>query len=353
MYFPLENIRKTAVGKWKMHHFTGAKSERIDIPATADADGYYSVTLIEVPDAGTATGTTTPPKIDGFTEFRGEPFDPNTNLPNFKQNQFWVNYQTGALLFHQFNAGVTIYCDYWGRGSLVEAEDVNDLNERLKKIEVFQDAPSFTKFEITNQPIEIEIGGTYPVNQNTKGEYTVKFYWETEFPENILNNSINIWDVNNNTLLGQNLPNTGLYEFVFASVVKFGAPKDLIFKIEGMSSNRNYFSKTIKVSWKYRIYWGTIGSTSFTSSMLSSLKTKLVSCPHGDYEFDADGYFVLVIPQNLPKIKRIVDKDFSLPIVFGTKLSPINILNEYNIGVLHDVYISENMIHSNVVAEVK
>ena len=104
--FPLVDIRKTYNGSWTQNHVT---NESIVVPSSAP----YVVRLEEVPDNGTIN---TPPTISGLTE--------NTIYPPVA-NEFYVNYGTGDLVFNSAQAGSSLTVDYWQKGSVVEASDIN------------------------------------------------------------------------------------------------------------------------------------------------------------------------------------------------------------------------------------
>ena len=121
--FPLHNVRKDILNNWHLEHIT----EEIQVPEEADEYGFFSISLIEIPESSAET----PIKIDGLTEFRSSPYDSKSKKYVLPPNQFWVNYFTGQILFHRNQAGNSFTVDYYGKGSLVEADDVNDLDERV------------------------------------------------------------------------------------------------------------------------------------------------------------------------------------------------------------------------------
>lgn len=121
IHFPLINLRKDVTSKWKLKHII---DEELEVPTFANEDGYYTDFLIEVPDTGSthADVTTTAPVISGLVEYRGTPVDPKTLRLKISPIQYFVNYQTGEILFHPNQAGNKFKVSYWGKGSLIEAE---------------------------------------------------------------------------------------------------------------------------------------------------------------------------------------------------------------------------------------
>ena len=107
--FPLVNLRKDVTNEWHLHHI---ESESITVPLEPNEWGYYTAYLTEIPDNGSNSNiVTAPPKIVGLTEYRGEPINQKTKRIVFGPNQFFVNYQTGEILFHQAQAGQTFSVD--------------------------------------------------------------------------------------------------------------------------------------------------------------------------------------------------------------------------------------------------
>lgn len=113
----LINVRKDSFGEWDPYEITG---ESHTIPSSSP----YTLSLDEVPSDGLIEGVeTTPPEISGFSEV-------TTELA-LAVDTFFVNYDTGMLTFHADNAGETISVDYWGLGSLIVADHINELRDRI------------------------------------------------------------------------------------------------------------------------------------------------------------------------------------------------------------------------------
>jgi len=104
--FPLVDIRKDYNGDWIQSHVI---DEVINVPLSAP----YVVRLEEVPDDGSINAR---PTISGLTETANYP--PNSN-------EFYINYGTGDIVFNVAQAGSSLTVDYWQKGSLVEAADIN------------------------------------------------------------------------------------------------------------------------------------------------------------------------------------------------------------------------------------
>ena len=111
-HFPLQNIRKTIDDQWDQQQITETKT----IPGSADN---YIIELIEVPDDGTVNQK---PIIQGYTETASYP------PPS---GQYYINYNKGHIGFNENDAGNVVSIEYYAKGSLIEADDINDLNDRI------------------------------------------------------------------------------------------------------------------------------------------------------------------------------------------------------------------------------
>jgi len=129
IHFPLNNIRKTINDVWNQLHLT----ETVTIPGSADN---YTISLREVPDDGSVNQK---PIINGFSE--------STSYPP-QQGNYYINYNTGYIQFNENDAGTTIDIAYYAKGSLIQAQHINYLNDQiniLKEIYTISDtAPSGT-----------------------------------------------------------------------------------------------------------------------------------------------------------------------------------------------------------------
>jgi len=116
IHFPLQNIRKTIDDKWNQLYY----SETRTIPGSADN---YIIELIEVPDDGSINQK---PVINGFTE---------TNVYPPPSGYYYINYNKGHIGFNENDAGSTVNINYYAKGSLVEADDINFLYDKLTALE--------------------------------------------------------------------------------------------------------------------------------------------------------------------------------------------------------------------------
>ena len=99
--------------------------------------------------------------------------------------------QTGEILFHPSRAGETFQVDYWGKGSLVESEDINALYNAIKNLDEQQKTPKFTEFYIKDQKTNYTVGESFP---SSDVPITKTFIWSVSNASNLKSNSIKIRD---------------------------------------------------------------------------------------------------------------------------------------------------------------
>jgi len=92
------------------------KNEYRIIPSYAP----YAIRLEEIPDKVREFS------IDGFTS-------DSENPP--ASNKYYLDYDLGVVWFNPYNAGSNIAIHYWGTGSIVAADDVNDLQDGITYLE--------------------------------------------------------------------------------------------------------------------------------------------------------------------------------------------------------------------------
>lgn len=113
--FPVYNIRKTIDDTWQQLFTTETRI----VPSASP----YIVELYEVPDDGSVNDK---PIINTLTE--------TTTYPP-SAGQFYVNYNNGHIAFNQNEAGNSYDIKYWKKGTLVEAEEINYLYNKLNAID--------------------------------------------------------------------------------------------------------------------------------------------------------------------------------------------------------------------------
>lgn len=164
--FPLVNLRKNPDGSWNQVYTT----EEITIPTESP----YVVRLSEVPDNGSINNK---PIISELAL--------TNNYPP-EEHEFYVNYLTGDLIFNSSQAGNSYTITYWKRGTLVDADHLNFLYDRIVKS--------------NSNPSELFSGelGTLHINQITKNAYIYINGWY-----NITNPELNIATQDSNGLMSK------------------------------------------------------------------------------------------------------------------------------------------------------
>jgi len=352
IFFPLANIRKDVVNEWHLNHI---RAEKIEVPSEPNEYGYFTVSLTEIPDNGTNTSiTTSAPKITGMTEFRGEPINRNTKRVNFAINQFFVNYQTGEIMFHQSQAGKTLFVDYFAKGSLVEAEDINYLHDRILALENAQFQPEFRSFSLHEAPSHLEVGQYFPVGNTLV--VPIRFAWEILRPELIVDESIFI--SLGNRKIASNLPTSIRATTVdFDQPQAFNEPASLEFFIYGTSISDASFSNSLKVTWTDRIFYGTSTDTIVTRTKVTRLSSNLLdsidksqvinfTCPE-----ETNSFKIFALPKRY-NIRYILDNKTGFRFAFNDPVE-ITITNNYNVVIPYNVYLSSYRVSPEVELKVE
>ena len=174
MPFPLVDLRKGYDESWQQVH----TNEIITVPSTPP----YVVKLTEVPDNGNVNSK---PSITGLTR---------TNIYPPGIDQFYVNYRTGTLVFHENQKGQTLTVSYWKIGSIIQCSDINYIHNCLPRRSTFVKNTGLIVNANSSQIFNIDGFGNYglvykftcsQLTGDSSGPYTIEFYDSTNF-DNIL-----------------------------------------------------------------------------------------------------------------------------------------------------------------------
>lgn len=348
--FPLKNIRRDVTGTWKFVHYTGSTSEQIEVPYEPDEYGYYTASLIEIPDNGSVSGVTSPPIISGLTEVKVSPINASGAL-TLTSTQFWINYQTGTLLFHPDQAGKTFAVDYWGKGSLAEVEEVNNLHERLLLLENGNiiGMPEFSQFYIQSQSQLIEVGSSISAG-------TLVFRWliDDKYLDYVKDNSIQITNVNTSTTLASGLANNFVYSYTLSDEITNTTETSQTFRIAGVNQINQTFYKDFIISWKFPIYYGEGSlSTTVDETFVKSLRVKTLNSSHKtDYTFESGGAKFIAYPVSWGTAARFIDTNTGFQVVMYNNPETISITNSYGIQTDYYVYRTLYELNSTITIEV-
>jgi len=289
-----------------MHHYTGDNREVLRIPKDADASGFHVLSLIEVPDSGSLPNVTTAPKITGYSEYRGDPYNFETNRLNLQANQFWVNYQTGQLLFHPANAEEEVWIDYWGRGSLIEADDINDLNNRIVRLENLNATADITEFYIFAQPQILALNAEFP-------EEYIRIYFKWNFAAPQYVQDVVLEDITNENILFETHKPTTFYELdqytlpleyihLVTERVSYNYPFTLTYRLTATNVMGDIFTKEFSVKWVNKMWTGSVASIDQISlSQITNTPPIIKEDPFGIYEIprvNMNEYRFILMPQD-------------------------------------------------------
>ncbi len=342
--FPLVNIRKDVTNKWSLHHI---ESEVLAVPDNPDEYGFYTVSLAEIPDNGSSPGSSSP-KIAGFTEFKGDPVNSKTGRLNLSPGQFYINYAIGQALFHPSVAGSNLSVDYYAKGSLVEAEEVNWLYERLKTIEADQFSPEFTSFSIVGMPKFVEIGQKFPTGNRTP--ISTIFQWEVDKLDLLEDNTLAI--TMGDLALGLGLrPSLGSIELPVPQQI-LNTPSKLEFRISAQTAAEVEISSTYSVDFVDRIFYGTSQTKIATSQRIRTLDSSLLESSDSRQDIDIlvpeeeYSFKIIAVPMRYA-IKKITDSETGLEFIIDDPVQ-VNISNQYGVVIPYFVYFSTYEISSAV-----
>lgn len=336
--FPLENIRKDAVNSWHMYHYTNDTAENFTIPENPNKYGYYSIFLKERPDNASIPNVSSRPKIDGYEEYIGIPIDADLNL-KLNEKQFYVNYDTGEIIFHPNSAGDIIYVDYWGKGSVIESEDINYLYDNINEINENL-ITSFTEFKINGKD-EIFL----PIQTYFADTGYLDFTWSIQ-ASNLKENTIQIKDLTNNIIVGQNLENIGIAVLPYKRIYK-DTYYEIIFEISIETISGYIIRKQLKVFWDNVIYYGSVDSKLMSENInLNDLNYSLFHQFTSIFECTKN-YLIILIPSNYGEPSSIIDNETNLSIVIDQKKIIKPIVSSEDISQDYTVYFSKYKLEPN------
>lgn len=252
--------------------------------------------------------------------------------------------QTGEILFHPSRAGETFQVDYWGKGSLVESEDINALYNAIKNLDEQQKTPKFTEFYIKDQKTNYTVGESFP---SSDVPITKTFIWSVSNASNLKSNSIKIINKTDGSVLASGLENTGLWDISFETVTRYTIPTEIIFEISAESNYGDILSMQFSVFYYEALFYGL--SVSNIDIDPAAIKTTLFSCDeliHLSFNEATEQHKFIAIPSGY-KLNSCVDKETSLQIVFNDVFTK-TLTNSFGLDKLFDVYVTAYPIESSL-----
>jgi len=217
-------------------------------------------------------------------------------------------------------------------GGLEAGTDINGMQpcEVLKMILFPYQYPSFTSFYIEGQSTQLEVGQAISGGIRT-------FKWSTSHSENIKENSISIKDINANTILGSNLANDGQENLdIGEDKTSSEINSYYTWRISGVNTKEQTFSRDFRVYWRARVYWGTSVKETLTAEEIKALENSALKSGYsGKYNFDNHGelrYYFVFYPAEWGNINDWRDNESGFAVDF-TYLDNINITNDYGVTI--------------------
>jgi len=214
-------------------------------------------------------------------------------------------------------------------GGLESGTTITGLNacEVLQQILYPYQYPSFTAFYMDSQSSTLEVGDTVAGG-------TRVFRWNTSNSSNIKENSIEIIDVNAGTTLASGLANDGQESVDIGSDKRLTSAGSYVWRIKGVNTKNESFTRNYSVRWLYRIYWGPATTDTLDEAGVKALSNnQLKTSFNGTYNFsavDGEDYYYIVYPSSWGSINQATDCDNG----FGWDISEVgnvNITNDYGV----------------------
>jgi len=221
-------------------------------------------------------------------------------------------------------------------GGLEAGTDINGLPpcDVLKMILYPYQYPQFTSFYIQNQPTTLEIGDSV-----TGGIRT--FIWDTNHDENIQDNSIKIEDVTANVVLANALANDGTEALDIGDDKVSNQPNSTYtWRISGVNTKGDTFSRNFNVVWRARVYWGNSENDTLTGDEVKNLNNSALKANAlGNYSFSYDGtekYYYWVFPEDWT-FSGIKDIDTGFEVDW-TEAGSVDVTNDFNVTLTYKLY---------------
>jgi hypothetical protein len=210
--------------------------------------------------------------------------------------------------------------------------------------------PTFSSFAITGITT-LEVGASIPAS--------VTFTWGTTNSTNVSTNSVTIGDQSQGLTLATGQPNDGTQAVTMpASVTKTTATTH-VFEISATNTNAIVFTRTLSVSWLWRLYYGASSNPTLSSANILALAGQLSGYP-GSYAMPAGGYKYICYAHaaggQLNSVKDAATQ-FSIPMATSTdnaaysnvdgggySYALVSHTNQFGVSTNYRVYRSKNIL---------
>lgn len=144
--------------------------------------------------------------------------------------------------------------------------------------------PSFTAFDWTGRPSQLEVGDTITGGLKT-------FNWTTNNSDNVEPNSIQI-SQSNVGVLASGLANDSTESVNIGADLTFNVITTITWTISATNTNQGSFNRSVSCTWKWKVYYGESNKTTLTeadiegleleSNTLKTARSGVYSAPAGD-----------------------------------------------------------------------
>lgn len=239
--------------------------------------------------------------------------------------------------------------DYFAKGSLVEAEDINYLHDRITALENAQVQPVLKNLQLVNMPSLLEIGQYFPVGNELVVPTT--FSWELLRPELMVDESLFI-SVGNRKLKSGISTSVRETTIDIEQTFTFEEPASLEFSIYGNSISYESISTSFNVNWTDRVFFGTAYDKTVSREKIVQLDSKLLPSIDPIQELllnlpaSVEQYKMIALPQRF-KIRRVIDNHTGFGFVFDEPI-PFTYFNDYDISIPYFIYFSTYKVAPSV-----
>ncbi|MDG1950783.1 MAG: hypothetical protein P8J32_08290 [bacterium] len=160
--------------------------------------------------------------------------------------------------------------------------------------------PAFSAFAIQGQSNSVEVG--------TALSGTKTFTWTTTNSSNVDANTLAIEDTTNASTLGSSLTDDSSEALALGATIQKSTPATHVWTIAGTDTQASEFSRTLTISWLWKMFYGTSTNTTLNESQIEALANDpLSSVIAGTYSLAAGGYKYFCVPDSFSNIITIVD----------------------------------------------
>lgn len=202
--------------------------------------------------------------------------------------------------------------------------------------------PTFSSFTISGQSTPIEVGASIAIDRT--------FTWGTTNSTNINTNSISLVDVTGGGVtIASGLANDGTEatNYPASPIIKTIADSHS-FRIDGVNSKTQTFSRTYSVAWQWMRYYGESGITPLNEAGIKGLRVGGLSSGFaGTYSFVGGGYKYLAYQSSLGTATSFKDQATGLDVPFETPYT-VSVTNTNGVTTTYRVHRTTNVLLGSI-----